>query len=540
MATAGSTSYEIAIRLGLRDEAAPKVKQLNNELDKTSKKAKEAASGFSQMNQALAVAAGYVGVHKAYEALIGFNAEMQQIKTSLTGIVMMNMDKTWEASAVEAKQLVDEFTRFAMISPTTTKELSSFSQAIAAATFGSGGSMQDFITLTEQGVIASRMFGIETHLAEVQMQEMLLGNVRKTERFTMLLLAAGKMSIEAFRELDAKQRVEFLKKTLTSEAFKRVAAEMGQNWAGVTTTLIDNVQLWLGSIGKGLFAAITEEIRKINQYVEHNRKDLEATAKAWGEGLVSAFKTIRDIVTFVLDHKEVLLGLAAAWKLGVGGGIAGAAGQTMPGMLLSGLFVGEAGKGRIASLQNAALRGVAAAGVAELMGAEHWQAGAVGILGAASKLPGALGAVATAATLAAEGPLGLSNLSDAEIKKRKEAGAKVGGIEDLGRKFAAGKLGTDESVRYLSDIARRQKQEGYVDVTTGAVDLAAMAKTLAQSGAARLFFPERESAEAVAALREGKLTLGQAWAVMSKQLAFRPEEMEAQRGLEALAAARIA
>src|SRR5215831_1315595 len=119
MATAGSTNYEIAIRLAMRDEAAPKVKALNTELDKTTRKAQEAASGLGQMKTALAAAVGVVGMERAYESLIGFNAEMQQVKTSLTGIVMMNMGQTWDQSAKAASGLVDEFTRFAMTAPTT-------------------------------------------------------------------------------------------------------------------------------------------------------------------------------------------------------------------------------------------------------------------------------------------------------------------------------------------------------------------------------------------------------------------------------------
>jgi len=501
---AGSTTYEIGVRLALFDFATSALKTVTGQID------------------------------RAYQSLIGFNAEMQGIKTSLSGIVMLNMGTTWEKSASQAESLVNEFTRFAMTAPTTTKELTSFSQAIASATFGSGGSMKDFITITEQGVIAARMFGVETHLAEVQMQEMLLGNVRKTERFTMLLLSAGKMSLERFRELSALQRVEFVKKVLTSDAFKRVAAEMGQNWAGVTTTLIDNVQLWLGAIGKGLFEEITKEIKKWNQYIEEHRKELAEMGKQWGDSLVSAFKTIRDIVAFVVEHKDALVAVGAAYMVsGVGGGKEG----------LAASLLGAGAAGRV---QSGIARGAAAAGLAEYAGASHLQAAGVGILGAASAIPGPIGWLAGGAAVAADSLLLLAKATDENTERMAKAAEKAGYIEGLGRKIVSGKLGPEETARYLADVINNAKERGYFDPKTGVVGMAEYAATMAEykqykgtvQASGRYAFETPSESEGAKIVRAGVISLGDAWRVYTHQLT--DADKATQEALGALASLRIA
>lgn len=530
----GTTNYEVQIRMQLRDEAATKVRTLSAELDKTTKKAKETESSLKSMYGAAAAAATYVGIERAYDALIGFNAQVQQTKTSLAATVMINFGGTFEDAKKSAAGLFEEFQRFAMVSPTTTQEVAQFGQSIASAAFGAGATMKQFVTMTEQAVIASRVFGIESHLAQVQLQEMLIGNVRKTERFAIAMLAAGHVTLEQFRAMDAAGRKNFILKVLTSPAMAAAAKDMAKGWAGVTTTLIDNLQIFFGAVGKPLFERISKEIEHWNKLIEENRHTLEGLAKEWGERLVTAFNVVKDTVSFVIDHRDAFVAIGAAFMAGKSG-MFGEGG--MLGTLIGANIQGASGQKLLGGLQTALTRGLGAGALAAYLGGNAYQAVGTGVLGALSALPGKLGAVGAAATIAAEGLLLLSGEVNKSIEKEADRQARLVTIQSrmdmlLG---SGGMMNFKGGAADYRAIARSAMESGYLDAA-GRVNMAKLRGDLQLAERRPEYMGEEERRNE--RLLRGGMTPAEAWQVMSRQIVSGFADQ--QRALDTIAAITIA
>src|SRR5262252_3859273 len=111
------TTYDVVIRMMMRDEAQAKVNALGGELDKTTRKAKETRSALEGLGTLAAAAFGAIGIQKAYEGLIGFNAQVQSIQTGLAAVVRINFGGSFETAERKSRDMFEEFQRFAKVSP---------------------------------------------------------------------------------------------------------------------------------------------------------------------------------------------------------------------------------------------------------------------------------------------------------------------------------------------------------------------------------------------------------------------------------------
>jgi len=471
------TTYDVVIRMMMRDEAQAKVNALGGELDKTTRKAKETRSALEGLGTLAAAAFGAIGIQKAYEGLIGFNAQVQSIQTGLAAVVRINFGGSFETAERKSRDMFEEFQRFAKVSPTTTAEVAQFGQIISSAAFSTGASMQEFMTMSEQAVIAARVFGVETHTAQIQMQELLLGNVKTTQIFSQQLIRAGHMTMEQFRELDDAGRKNFILKVLTSPAMMDAGKKMAVGWAGATTTLIDNIQIFIGKVGSGLFKKLTDEILKWNALIEHNAVAIEKWGNEFADGMVKAFNFIKDAISFVVDHREALMGLAMAWQMATLGGRGAAGGKAGAGMEIA-FMTGAVGKG--------IGRGAMGIAAGEMMGMGHLESAGMGVMAGLSALPGPLGWVAAGATAAALGLHAVAENAERAIESDAARRARIEGISDLTRKLAEGRV--EDRQRYLSDVGRRAVENQFISAQ-GVANQAEVLKALG-------FTPEKPDAAA--------------------------------------------
>jgi hypothetical protein len=475
---AQSTVYDIVIKTQMTDTARKGAADLNKALTETTRKSDELGSS---LRAAFGLGAGIVGIKEAYHATIGFNAEMQSVKTSLSALIMMNFGGSFGKAKVEAEALFNEFQRFSKVSPVTTAEVAQFGQGIAAAAFGAGADMKQFINLTEMGVIAAKVFGVEANVAQMQMTEMLLGNVRKTERFTMMMLSAGHMSLEAFRALDAGGRKDFLTKTLNSDAMKEAQKAMGAGWEGVTTTLKDNLQIFFGAVGKPLFEAVTKELQRWNDILAANGPKLEEWGKTFADALITGFHAAKDTIQFIADHKDLLIAVGMAWaagSLGGGGFIGGALGglgEKLAGSAMaSSLGIGTGGASYIGKniLLPGLMRGGAAYAASSMMGGDTADNVMTGVLGGLSALPGPLGWLGAAATLASVGIQKLAKNSTESYEEARTAQGKTAAITDWSRHASQGDYFGRTMDQARAGILKQAADEGFRK-SDGTYDLAA-------------------------------------------------------------------
>ncbi len=331
-----STQYDVALRYVFKDGGASKgVEGLSHQLDGLAKHGAGVGNMLSHIGVALA---GAFGLHKGYEALVGFNAEMQDMKITMTALTQANLNEPFELARVQMDAMVDDFTAFAKQSPLTTKEIVEFAQNVEAGVFSANGSLQDFKVISEQGALAAKMLGADANYAGVEIQEMLMGAVRKNMRFARNLLGfAGEKDTNEFNAKSDLERLEIVKKALTSPAMKQAGKQFQESFTGVTSTLKDQLQLIFGQIGLPLFKALTEEVKKWTEWLDKNPDKIKQFAADFQSALAEGFAIMKEVAGFIVEHKDLLLMLAKAYlaskAVGMVAGIGGGLVQSLAGLV---------------------------------------------------------------------------------------------------------------------------------------------------------------------------------------------------------------
>lgn len=321
-----TTTYVVETRYVLDDKASEALKGIAGHAARGEQHVESLSGALRHLGHALMVGEG---LRLGKEMFIDFNSELEQMKISMAAIMEMNLGGSFKRNQAVSEDLFKEFQRFSKLTPVTTKEVMSFGTGVSAAVFGAGGSMKDFIKITEQGVIASKVFGANAEYAALEIQELLMGNVSKRMRFAMQLLHAAGVDEKTFKAMTASQRIATVEKVLDSDAMKKAADAFSNSFAGVTSTLKDNLEITLGQIGLPLFKAVTKEIRGWNHWIEQNPQKIEAFAKRFSDALVSGFHTLQQIGAWVVQHADMLETIA---KLYLGMKIGGAVQNVFSGL----------------------------------------------------------------------------------------------------------------------------------------------------------------------------------------------------------------
>ena len=269
----------------------------------------QAAHSFDAAGAAIKGYLTYLAADFGYEHLVKFNQEVQDSTISLAAMIEGQLGGSFEEATGHAKDLYAEWQKFSTQTPVTTAEILEFGKGLAAATFNTGGKLEDLKQITEQGVIAAKVLagGRGAGYAALEISEMLQGNVSNRMMFVKQLLGMVHMSEEQFRELDAKGRLAVVKKALGSDAFKDAAAAFGTSFSGVTSTLKDKLQIALGKVGVPLFERITEAVGRFNEWLDKNQETIEMVGKAIGEWLGDAFDYVAIAIDFVVEQGGELL-----------------------------------------------------------------------------------------------------------------------------------------------------------------------------------------------------------------------------------------
>lgn len=329
-----TTTYDVLLRYRLDNQATADAEKLRHKLG-------EAGHASSELSHLLghlgAIAGGAMSIHGAWEHLVKFNSEVENAKISLTAMVEGGFGGSFEYAKGQAESLYKEFQKFSTQTPMTTQEMLEFSRGVAVSTQQAGGSIQDIVTITEQGAIAAKALGMESHYASRELSEMLSGNINNRMLFAKQLAGLGGKTTEELRAMGAGERLEFVKRTLQSPAMKDAVSAMSSSFSGVTSTLIDKLQILLGKVGLPLFKAITAEVSRWNQWIDKNDAAINHFASEVGSGLVHAFEIVKDVFAFIYDHADTFLAIGKIWAaikisnmiggaLGGGGGSGGVTG----------------------------------------------------------------------------------------------------------------------------------------------------------------------------------------------------------------------
>lgn len=327
-----TTAYDVQLRYVYKEAGARSgVRSLTRDLDAAAIKSSSLKTGLLAVGAA--VTTGFLGM-AGKKAFVDFNDQLEQARIQMSGMLMQAGDGTWEESLIKSNQLISDFQILAKQSIGTTKDFVDMASMIVRPITAAGLGMKDIEEFTRGAVVASRAFGIASDVAARDIESALMGQLRSVDRFARALLEpmgyVGEEGRSRFNQLSGSERAAKLKAGLTSDAIKSMAKSQEFSFSGVTSTLKDNLEMTLGKIGLPLFKEITNEVKKWNEWIDKNPEKIKQFAADFTNALAEGFKIFKEIASFIVQNKDLLIMLAKAYMASkavgfVAGGVAGLA-----------------------------------------------------------------------------------------------------------------------------------------------------------------------------------------------------------------------
>jgi len=328
---ATTTVYDVKIRYMLDDKASRALAGIG----KAAEKAQKGTSRLDKTFKRIALgAAGFLSFRLGKKLLIDYNAELEQARIQMGGMLQLNMGGTWAENQKRANQLVRQFTQDAKKSTATTQDFVGFASLVTGPLARAGASMKQIRDITKGGVIAAKAFGIAGEFAARDIEQALVGTLGKKDRFARALIEPMGLTTKMWNKMVTEtpgKAAQMLTDAFAQPAIQNMAKEQEKSWSGVTSTLKDNLQRAFGKIGLPLMKRIGAEMAKLNKWFDENPKKVAALIDTMANGLVKAFELAKRIFGFVVEHKTLLLALAKAYLVGkavsgIVGGLAGGLG----------------------------------------------------------------------------------------------------------------------------------------------------------------------------------------------------------------------
>jgi hypothetical protein len=298
-----STIYDIKVRYAIDgDKASGGLKEIARHADKAS----EGVFSLKHAMEALAIREVF---HLGKEALVDFNSEIEQAKIGLSTIMQMNLGMGFAKANIEADKLFNTFQQLAKKSPATTKDFMDMAGMIAPAVALAGGGPDKLAKLTAGAITAGLATGNRSDIVGMDVTEMLMGNVTKRNRLGNQMLGSIGMSHEEFNKKSQGDRASLVEKMFDQPALKRAADQMGETFKGQTSTLKDNLQIALGQVGLPLMKALTEEVKRWNEWIEKHPKLIAETVSEIGGMIKDAFGFVQQVAGWLYENKELFLTL---------------------------------------------------------------------------------------------------------------------------------------------------------------------------------------------------------------------------------------
>lgn len=256
--------------------------------------------------------------------LIDFNSNLENSKSTMAGLLMMNTGGSFAGNFEKANGLVDRFVIRAKDTSATMSDLAQMGQNVVASVTAAGGTMKQLEDITVGASVAAKALGRETGDAGREIGQMLGGRVESVDVFgRQLLRSVGFADYQAFNKLSEKKRLALTTKALDQPALKAMAKAQANSFSGVMSTLEDNLQITLGKVGLPLMKAITDEVKQWNTWIDQHPEKIAALVNDVGKGLSEGFSAVKAAVMWISDNRETLLALAKAALVMKGGSLLG-------------------------------------------------------------------------------------------------------------------------------------------------------------------------------------------------------------------------
>ena len=308
------TAHDVQLAYGLKDGASAGLLGIARNAGEAESATTGLASAFAKLGAAIG---GIAIIHQAKAAFIDFNAEIESSKTSIASVSrMFGQSSDFGSAMKEADAVFERYQEAAKASTATTKDFVDMHKTMMPAMAAAGIQGKRLEEMVKGAVIAAPMLGFDADYFARDVQSVMSGTVSVKDKAAVMMLASMGLDKESFNKKAREQvgySAEVLEKFLAGPTVKEAAKAAENTFKGVTSTLEDTVQILAAQAGKPLFKVVTDEIRSWNTWLEKNKDAVEAFTKKVGEGLVTAFNTLRDVLSWIVEHKDTLLTVAYAY-----------------------------------------------------------------------------------------------------------------------------------------------------------------------------------------------------------------------------------
>lgn len=326
-----STVYDVRVRYSVDNRAGRSGTQgLTQDVKTLGNEARRTSGIFGRLGVAVA---GAFGARAAGKALIGFNATVEDTKNQIAGMLALTRKTDLQVQLGNADRLYGKLQQRAKSLPGTTQEYVNMLGMLTQPLSNAGATLKEMEDLTVNAVVAAKALNTPWEVAARDIDQALRGQYHATDPFSSKLLGgagyAGEEGRAKFNAMGAGKRMDVVKAALMQKQLTQLAAAQGNTFNGQLSTLQDTVEQFLGKVGLPLFRAITAELKRWNSWIDANSTKVDEIASKVGQGLVEGFRYVKDVLTFLVDHREMLMTMGKVWLAvkvgqGVGQGVAGA------------------------------------------------------------------------------------------------------------------------------------------------------------------------------------------------------------------------
>ncbi len=457
-----STVYDVKTRYLLDVHGADELRNLGGTADRV----------WGTLKKLGTVAIGAIGFGMAKKGLVDFNRDIENARVNIAAIArMFGQEGSWGGAMDYATGLFDRYQQAAKVSTATTKEFLDMHLSLAPTFAKYHVAAKAIEEIVQGATVTAPILGEKPETFAMDVKQMLQGTVTLRDRSAVSLLSMLGIDRETFNQKtkqDVQYAIDVVHKALNNPAIMEARKAQESSFAGVTSTLVDSLEIAFGKVGLPLVKEITKEVQRWNDWMTANESTVNRWINTLGQGLKTAFGFVKDVVTYLVDHQDlvkvVIAGLATSKiagmtpKMGNGGVTTiGAMGLGVGAGALAGYYAGKTGTGDAVDYLSRATFTVA---------------------GAFSALPGPIGETARAAT--ALGTV-LGQLAATYIDHRADQAVERGSFDQFKQNYSVAKQRTamEEEIRGLAPMLPEGalNRAAYVPSSASEVDMLNRAQT---------------------------------------------------------------
>jgi hypothetical protein len=280
---------------------------LGIQTDRRSFRAAEGAIG--SMRRSMIGFAAYFGAKAMGKALLGFNANIEDSKNSIAGMLALAKKSSFSGELQTASDLYDGLRKKAATLPGTTKDYVNTLSMLVEPMARAGLSTEQMLDMTTNTAVAARGMQEGWQKASRDISEFInFGKMNKVDTFLRRLFPEfdndeGHKKLKAMTN-EARAMMALTK--LKQPALIDLGKAQSESFSGRIDKLKDRAQMLMAKVGEGLFKALKPAMDRLDEWMGENDAEIQATAEAISDGLVSIFEAGQSLVEWISEHGDVV------------------------------------------------------------------------------------------------------------------------------------------------------------------------------------------------------------------------------------------